>query len=190
MPSLMVHLLAAHKFNADASIEFFIGNIAPDAVHEREKKDRTHLRDRVDRLRALTDMANAYDMNDDFISGVMLHLYLDYLWDADQQRKFIASYQGENWFIDYRKEIAIVSSWLYHNISWSNKLWSAMADYSGSLDGSICEVSSSDIEGLIIRNHRWHEENDLGPSSIYTPDFLEAFTDSAVRDYKMWLQSL
>jgi len=45
MPSLMIHLLTAYKYNPKASTAFWIGNIAPDSVSERNEKDKSHFRE-------------------------------------------------------------------------------------------------------------------------------------------------
>ena len=55
MPSSMLHLTVAKMFNPNASIDFYVGNVAPDA--NREKKDTVHFYDVSDRENALREFA-------------------------------------------------------------------------------------------------------------------------------------
>ena len=123
MPSSMIHLLAAYKYDPKSSVAFFIGNIVPDIISEWKEKDRSHFRDRKDRLNALKELANTININDDFNRGVLLHLYLDYKWDTYPMKKFKEGFEKDTWFRPYRYEISLAGAWLYHNRDWSKDLW-------------------------------------------------------------------
>lgn len=123
MPSSMVHLLTAYKYNPDASISFLVGNIAPDTVKEWKEKDKNHLRDRPDRLRALEEFACTVNVQDDIDLGILLHLFVDYMWDTYPREDFIKGYEGYTWFHPYRQEIALSGAWLYNHTDWSKRVW-------------------------------------------------------------------
>lgn len=190
MPSSMIHLLTAHKYHPEASVLFRIGNIAPDSVSEREEKDKTHLRNRPDRLNALRELALTMDLSDDFSKGILLHLFLDYYWDSSPMRNFIENHKDGNWFFDYRNEIGIASAWLFHHIGWSRRAWDEMAACPMSAYGHVQWIVKEDVADFIDRNNKWHAENDIGPSSAFTPDFIEEFTDKVAAEFKNWLKDI
>lgn len=187
MPSLMVHLLTAYKFNKDSNTAFFIGNIAPDSISTWKEKDRSHLRDRSDRLEALIRLARAYEDQSDMDQGILLHLFLDYKWDIGPMKGFIEGYQGLGWLQAYRYEIGLASAWLYHHTSWGQRLWQQMEAYPKGLLSNNYSFIADDIQGLISRNHTWHRDNNIGPSPYYPPAFVEEFTSKAVADFKDFL---
>ena len=78
MPGPMLHLSIAKKVNPDASIGFYVGNLAPDAVREREIKDKAHFYDIPDREKALKQFALKAD--NEYLKGMLLHLYVDGKW--------------------------------------------------------------------------------------------------------------
>jgi hypothetical protein len=44
-----------------------------------------------------------------------------------------------------------------------------------------------DIAQFISHNYKWHEENDIGPSSFFTPDLIEVFTSEVALEFGNWL---
>ncbi len=188
MPSLMIHLLTAYKYNPNASVEFWIGNIAPDSVCSREEKDKTHFRDRGQRLDVLRDLALNMDLNDDFNKGILLHLYLDYYWDSYPMHNFIENYKEGNWFPAYRHEIALAGIWLFKHTNWSKTVWNQMVECPIKVYDNVYGIVKGDISDFIIRNRDWHIENDFGPSAVFTPDFVEEFTSQVAINFKKWLE--
>lgn len=189
MPSSMVHLLAAYKYNPNASKEFLIGNIAPDVIKGWKEKDRNHLRDREDRLGALRELAYRMDLQDDYSMGILFHLYLDYKWDIDPREKFTKEYEGYTWFEPYRHEIALAGAWLYHHTDWSERVWKELMAYPlEKLKNN--EYDIDEIEKHIALNYSWHSDNDIGPSLFFTPELIEEFTSRVVLEFKDWLEEI
>lgn len=186
MPSAMVHLLAAYKYNSNPSTEFLIGSITPDVIKGWKEKDRNHLRDREDRPRALKELAHGMDLHDDYSLGLLFHLYTDYEWDIGPREEFIKDYEGYTWFEPYRHEIALVGAWLYHHTDWSERVWRELMSYPlGNLKNN--EYDITEIEKYIARNYSWHKDNAIGPSLVFTPELIEKFTGRAVLNFRDWL---
>jgi len=190
MPSLMIHLLTAYKYNPNSAATFWIGNIAPDSVSEREEKDKTHFRDRADRPNALRKLACTLNLYDDFSKGILLHLFLDYYWDSYPMHNFIETYKEGNWFPAYRHEIALAGCWLFHHTRWSKTVWDQMIAYPMLKYENVNGIVKGDITDFVKRNARWHAENKIGPSSVFTPDFIEEFTSKVAVDFKNWLKTV
>lgn len=190
MPGLMVHLLTARKFNPAATTAFLVGNIAPDSVSGWKEKDRSHFRDRSDRLDALRHLAQTVDMHSDFSMGVVLHLFLDYYWDIGPKDSFVEAYKDGNWFQPYRHELALSSAWLYHHTDWSREVWERIANYPQDKYDDVHELVKEDIHDLIQRNKIWHEENQIGPSCVFTPEMIETITSKVASDFSDWLGQL
>ena len=186
----MVHLLLARKVDPDAPTLFYIGNIAPDAVSEWKIKDKTHFRDIEDRTDTIKDLALHLDINDAFSHGVLLHLFLDWKWDIGPFAKFKAEREGTDWFKAYRHELSLSGIWLYRRKPWSNVIWKNMAETDPSCFGHLDYISREDISRYIRRNYVWHEESNFGPSSVFTHEFVESFTDKAAPDFAEWKKEI
>ena len=158
IPSSMVHLLTAYKYNQDSSTAFLIGNIAPDIIQGWKEKDRDHLRDRPDRLKALEELTGTMNLEDDFELGIVLHLYLDYRWDTFPREEFIKGYEGLTWFDPYRYEIALSGAWLYNHMDWSKRIWLEMMAYPLETLVNSKGYKKEDIAEFLERNYKWHEE--------------------------------
>lgn len=190
MPSLMMHLQTAYKCNKESSTAFFIGNLAPDSISTWKEKDKSHLRDREDRLQVLIKLAEGYKDQSDMDQGILLHLYLDYKWDIGPMKSFIEGYKGESWLQAYRHEIGLASAWLYHHTNWSQRVWDEMESYPTSLYKNTYGFDKEEIARLISNNHSWHSENNIGPSTFYPPDFTEEFTSKIAIEFGEWLDNL
>jgi hypothetical protein len=188
MPSSMIHLLTAYKYNSKASVDFWVGNIAPDSVNDRKEKDKIHFRDKSDRLNALRDMASTINSKDDFSQGLLLHLYLDYFWDLYPVCNYIKKSKDSNWFQLYRNEISLAGAWLFHNKEWSKTVWHEMEVWPMSVYKNIYGIVKEDVADFIGRNNKWYTENEyIGPSKAFTPEFVEEFTSKVATDFKNWL---
>ncbi len=186
MPSIMIHLLASYKMNSGAEPLFYIGTVAPDAVKTREEKDITHFRVSKDREVDLKGLAAITERDNAFGEGVLLHLFLDWLWDNESFCSFRENYTGEDWFKAYRSEIAIASSYIYHTNSWCEDVWQKMLACPKENYGKAPGVSDQELREFLKRNHKWHMDNYSGYSKIYSPSFVEGFTDRAVKKYTIW----
>ena len=190
MPSTMIHITIARKYNENAGSAFFIGNIGPDAVYTREEKDRNHFRDKKDRFSALCDFAKELNTKHEYNKGFLLHLYADYHWDTTALGEFIKTVKEGHWFHPYRNEIALAGGWLYHHSEWSSKLWDDMASCQTSeyTDGYDADIEN--IQGYVCRNRIWHMENDIGPSLFYTPEYIEEFSEKVTSEFDNWLDEI
>lgn len=186
MPSMMIHLLTAHKLCVDTEPLFCIGTIAPDAVTTREEKDITHFRTICDRERALLQLAQNTDKMRPFDEGVLLHLFLDWCWDNKAYSIFANTHQEENWFFSYRHEIALAGAYIYHNSDWCENVWQKMLSCPCEMYGIAPGVCGGEVAAFLKRNYKWHKENNIGPSEVYPPMFVEEFTSRAAEDYGNW----
>lgn len=189
MPSLMIHLLTAYKYHPNAPVLFYLGNIVPDSVDDWKEKDKTHFRDQTDRLCALRGLAINMDLRDDFSKGILLHLFLDFYWDTYPMHNYIENYDGDNWLLAYRHETALAGAWLFHHTKWSKKLWDEMLACPKLAYEKGHGVAKENVADFVERNFKWLVENNIGPSSVFTPDFIEEFTDKVAVDFKNWLES-
>lgn len=191
MPSALIHLLTGRNFKRDAGIPFFVGNVAPDCVSEREIKDHTHLRDRTDRQAALTELRDSMDLDDEYQLGALLHLYTDMLWDSGPQKAYKDAYpevSGNDWFKPYRYEISLASSYLFHNTEWGEPLWREMLDCPAKTFDSLSDFPADAVRGYLTRNYKWHYENDIGPSPAFPPETVERFCRDAAESFAEFLK--
>jgi hypothetical protein len=128
------------------------------------------------------------NLSDDFSKGILLHLFLDYYWDSYPIRNFIENCKDGNWFPAYRHEIALAGGWLFHHTQWGKTVWDEMAACPMLEYKSVYEIANKDVVDLISRNRKWHIENNIGPSSAFTPDFIEEFTSEVAVNFNNWLE--
>ena len=187
MPSSMIHLLTAYKYNPNACQTFFIGNIAPDSVSDWKEKDKSHFRDKTDRLVALKNLALSIDLSSDFNKGILLHLFLDYHWDTDPMKNYIKMCKEDKWFQSYREEIALAGGWIYHNTEWGKAIWNEMMECPPEVYEDIHGIKKEEVFDFIVRNSKWHKENNIGPSSAFEPEYIDKFTSKVAKEFKNWL---
>jgi len=183
MPSSMLHLSVAQKFNPDAGIDFYVGNVAPDANREREKKDKVHLYDVPDREDALRKFA--LKANNDYLQGMLLHLFVDGKWWEKHLSGF-AEKEGESWYAKYDKENRKMVSYAFHNTEWAYDLYMQMEswDYSGFIETEF--ITKEDIKLSIQSMHKWVMENKLESSSSFPPALIEKFAVDTADDFMKW----
>ena len=129
MPCAMMHLVCAKLYEPNADLAFYIGNEAPDCMDIREIKDKSHLRIyKEDREQRLTEFARTLDLGDPYQLGVLLHLYVDMLWDQGPMAEHKKNYKGEYWFRDYRWQIRLIGTHIYKNVDWSKAIWDDMCE--------------------------------------------------------------
>ena len=186
MPALMIHLLLAKKIKPGGSILFFIGNIAPDAVINWKEKDITHFRNLPDRAEALAALALQTPPSDDFAEGVLLHLYLDWRWDLFVRDKYIKTVNGGNWVAKYRKELCLAGSHAFHQNMWAKDMLKQMASFDMAGYGKIPGATPIELKKLLSRINKWHNENNIGPSAIFTPEFVGNFITKVADEYNNW----
>lgn len=185
MPALMIHLLAANKINPNGSTSFFVGNFAPDAVANWKDKDITHFRNFEDRSEAMAALALQTSPSDDFAEGILLHLYTDWKWDIIARDNFIKEIDGD-WFTKYRNEIRLASSYAFHHNDWAKYIWEQIDSFHESGYGKIPCATSKELRSFITRNHKWHIDNNIGPSTAFTPEFIDEFINELADEYSQW----
>lgn len=192
MPSTMSHLQAAKAYDDNASTLFYLGTVAPDVIDIREIKDKTHFRDihERDRQAALVKFAMLNDLKDDFIKGIVFHLFCDYYWDIGPMTIFTKQYSGSNWFYDYRAEISIAGSWLFHNMPWAPSLWNEMCNYDIPFEQSVCCITRENLRAFLTRNRSWHTKTIFEPSNIFTPEILEEYSVSTAEKFIPWFDEI
>ncbi len=190
MSTLMVHVLAAYKYKPDGKPAFFVGNVAPDVIEEHQRKNRTHFRDRSDRMEALKELADRINWEDEFELGVLFHLFLDYHWDIGPIQKHREQYTGENWFLDYRKDIGIIAVWHYHNEPWSQMVWNSMREYRLPMEETICEIRRDELVAFIAKHHNRYMDTEPIRSIVFPPEMVEKFTNQVVMEFKKWCEKI
>ena len=187
MPSSMIHLLTAYKYNPNAGSDFYIGNIAPDSIKDKEI---IHFRHYEDRLVALKNLTLDMDINSEYCRGIILHLFLDYHWDTESIRDFRLKCTQEDWYSMYREEISLAGSWLFHNENFGKRLFLEMKAHPLYNNKNILGIKVDELMDFISRNYDWHMKNNIGPSFIYTPTYIDEFTSKVVVSFKDWIKSL
>jgi hypothetical protein len=185
----MIHLAIAKKVQPNASIDFFVGNLAPDAIHDDKIKDKAHLYDVPDRETALRKLA--LEANNDYIKGMVLHLFVDTRFHAFWNENTSLPFQeGKEWLAKNREENSKINSYAYHNTEWAYSLFKEMEnwDYGGYVETEY--IDKEDIKWFISWKHEWCMKNKLASSSVFPPALVEKFVDDMAEDFKIWLSYL
>jgi hypothetical protein len=187
MPATMMHLLAGHALRPNGSDSFFLGCILPDCVDaHRELKDRLHFRDvpSEERIPSLIRFGHALDLKRDFDLGVLLHFYLDYLWDNGPQSAHRRAYEGEDWFRDYRKELKMAGSRTAQRSPWNREVWLRLASAEPSQYENSLGLPEAEIRTFLEFNSHWHVETALEESAFFTDAVVENFIRRAIRAFR------
>ena len=187
MPSSMPHLIVAKKVNPNASIDFYIGNLAPDANREREKRDEVHFENAPDMETALKEFALKADNN--YLKGFLLHLYADWKWKNKYLVDFINKINGR-WHPLYIDEIGKITSYAFHNTEWAYSLYEQLEhwDSTGFVENE--SITKENIKEFITRSKKWQIENKLEPSTEFPPPLIEKFANDTADDFIKWFSVL
>lgn len=190
MPCAMMHLMCARNYNENADIAFYIGNLAPDCIDERDFKDKNHLRiyKGDEREEKLLELACSLDLTDPFQFGVLLHLYTDMCWDRGPMAEHKRSYVGNDWFHDYRREIRYISKYMYKHLHWSIKLWEDMNEADEVVYSSIENYPSKNIKGYLEHNIMVHKLPPAIESKAFPNELVFLFCKETVDSFKIWLE--
>lgn len=183
MPGIMLHLMFANEVRPNGRPLFFLGNIAPDAVSEWTNKDRTHFRNLDNREPALR--ALAYKAEGEFAEGVLLHLYFDWKWDTIVRQNFINQI-GNDWFKPYRNELALASSYAFHQTHWARPLWDEMDAIPMQQYGITPGATAEEVREFFCQNHKWHIDNRIGPSLFFSPELIKEFINQTADEFVQW----
>ena len=191
MPGHMIHLIVAKKVCPDAGIDFFVGNLAPDATAlyanmERAKKDKIHFAGAPDMENALKDFALKAD--NDYLKGFLLHLYVDWKWNTTYLTDFASKNEGNSqaWYSAYDMENRKMTSFAFYDTEWAFELYEQMGnwDYIGFVDTEFItrEVSKK----WILSSKKWLYDNRLEPSAVFPPKLIEKFANDTADDFIKW----
>jgi hypothetical protein len=183
----MLHLSVAKKFNPNASIDFYVGNLAPDTNREREKKDKVHFYDVPDRENALRTFA--LKANNEYLKGMLLHLFVDGKW-WEKHLSGYAEKEGEGWYEKYDEENRKMVSYAFHNTEWAYSLYEQMEnwDYHGFVETEF--ITKENVKERVSSYRKWVIANKLESSAAFTPALLEKFADDTADDFNIWLSDL
>ncbi len=192
MPATMTHLFAAHTLWEGGSDAFFLGSVLPDCVDaDRTLKDRIHFRDipGEKRLPALIAFAGEkLDPGRDFDLGVLLHFYLDFLWDRGPMRWHRQCYAGDDWFRDYRRTLRQAGLFLAHTDGMAPALWDRLEAAPETAWQNSLGYPPEDVRKFLTFNVAFHRRPDEGASDFFTPDLVEAFVKAACGAFCRWVE--
>ena len=181
----MPHLIIAKKVNPNVGIDFYIGNIAPDANSEREIKDKVHFEDVPDMEVALKKFA--LNADNEYLQGFLLHLYVDWKWKTKHLSNFISNTSGR-WYPAYREEIGKITAYAFHNTEWAYALYEELEnwDYSGFVETEF--ISKENIRSFICRSKKWQIDNKLEHSLVFPPTLIEKFASDTANSFIKWFR--
>lgn len=189
MPVSMIHLSVAKKMNPDASIAFYVGNLAPDAARDGDIKQKAHLYHLPDREEALRKFA--LNANNDYLKGFLLHLFADTKFHAFWNENTPMPYQeGKEFWAKYMEENRRINSYVYYNTEWANSLFKEMEnwDYSRYIETEF--IVKDDIKRFISWDHEQLMKNRLDSSSVFPPPLIEKLVNDTVEDFSKWFSGL
>ncbi len=191
MPCAMMHLVCAKLYDPSADVAFYIGNEAPDCMDIREIKDKSHLRIYTDdREEKLIEFAHTLDLHDPYQLGVLMHLYVDMLWDRGPMAEHKRNYKGECWFRDYRWQIRLIGTHIYNNVDWSKQIWIDMCRADEFEYNTLDIFPSEKIKGYLIFNRDRDRSLETTPSPDFPPDLVDAFCVDAVESFRKFLNRI
>ncbi len=191
MPCAMMHLVCAKLYDPHADLAFYIGNEAPDCMDIREIKDKSHFRIYTDdREERLTAFARTLDLNLPYELGVLLHLYVDMLWDRGPMAEHKRNYKGDDWFHDYRWQIRLIGTHIYKTVDWSKQIWEDMCEVDESKYSSLELFPAEKIKSYLVFNRDRDRSKETVSSPDFPPELVDSFCREAVDKFKMYLNQI
>lgn len=208
MPLPMVHLGVARIFAESVEIcepaQFFLGSIAPDAVHMRagdyrsEWKLASHLRpsrefskDSVKRNAVEFIRTHENSAERDFFAGYGVHIITDILWNLSIFEDFKRKYEEDDLPPENRNNVYYNAAdrldfELFHRMPWRSAVWDALAGSHGvDTDGL---VSAAEVDGWNRRTLHWYDSGEsLHKEPVYfftyekLVEFIEYAADETVK---------
>ncbi len=180
MPLPMVHLGVAKNlvniFDIKELPSFYLGSIAPDAVHMREgfnpeDKRISHMRNEDKNLweSQIISYIKAKVNKDDFLTGYGVHILTDIIWNRTLHSSFKEKYSKHNSPIQdersaYYNDTDKLDFELFYNLSYTNELWE-----------NLSRSKAVDVTGLVYSDEiaAWNERTlhwyDSGHSQHQNP---------------------
>ena len=194
MPVHMIHLFVAKKVNPNASLAFYVGTLAPDAVRDgdtrSDKKINSHFYDAPDRDDVLRQFA--LNANNDYLKGYLLHLFADIQFHVfwKNNTSFPPYQLGEESWTKFMEENIKIDSYAYHNTEWAYSLYKEMEiwDYDGFVE--TLSISKDDVKWMIPYRHERIIANKLDSSMVFPPVLVEKYVDETAEEFNKWFSNL
>ena len=205
MPLPMVHLGVAHLLTETLAVRdpgsFYLGSIAPDAVHMRagtyqsEWKLKSHLREsrQIEKHavigHALAFLRNHADSPErDFFAGYGVHIITDILWNQTLLADFNRAFQEDGGLPEERSGVYYNATdrldfELFHRMPWRPAVWDALAGSHGAdADGL---VSAAETDAWKERTLHWYDSGESqhkAPVRYFTYDGITLFIAYAAEE--------
>jgi hypothetical protein len=186
MPSSVIHLLVAKKVNPAADISFYIGNIILDAVPNEQNKAALHLRNVPEREIALKEYILKVNSKNDYIKGIILHLFVDWKWDT----LIIADFEKEHGSSKYKQAMITATLDAFHNTEWSYEIWKKMGQCDLFDFAETEYLSKNDIKSFINNRKKWQMENKALSDSLFTPEIIDKFVNDTASVFNDWISNV
>ena len=198
MPNSIIHLFVAKKVNHNAEIDFYIGNLAPDSVIDQKIKSTVHFRSAADRKAALEGFASTLDRKNEYIKGVILHLFVDLRWEETPLVRDFIENQCRVRDNKYWNEIGHLKLWnemeaatyAFTHTDWSRNLLEQMEQSNIANFTEMEHITKNGLKAHIHNQWRWMEEKNIEPSKVFTPMFIEKFSKDTAGEFTEWFLDL
>jgi len=210
MPLPMVHFGVAIKYSEsiDVPATFFLGNIAPDAIHMRKntnRQDKSFTHFAVNEIVDISSLENTYRKyvlrNQDrdwewFVRGYFAHVLTDYYWLHSVYKNFKNKVLNENLTKEenrsiYYQETDQIDYNLYHTKGWKDTVWNQLIQTK--VYNFEPFLSFDEINFWRLRTLHWFDlisdEPLVQPKYItekQVNDFIEETTEHIKRILKEW----
>ena len=148
-----------------------------------------HLRNAPERETALKDYALKSNNENEYIKGVVLHLFVDWKWNDTILADFAKSV-GDGWYKKYHEEVGLIESYGTTKTPWLYALRQEMLLYS---DYDFVEtgfVSRQSIKTMLDNSDMWKVVNKTNPSLAFPCELIENFATNIAQEFAMWFSEL
>ena len=191
MPLPMVHLAVAVRVKDKLKIEddgaFYLGSIAPDAIHMREDasaedKFKSHMGMRAN-LFENEQNAKALVGRSDFLTGYAVHLVTDMYWSREVGTPFKAKFKAK--FPDaghapaYYNDTDLADLELYRSEPWVPEVYAALESARGEAAKDM--LTAAEVEKWRLRQLHWFEQDfsRLKPAEYITRAEIDRYIEFA-----------
>ena len=119
-------------------------------------------------------------------SRALSHNVLNYVFNHQKAHRL--SYTGDLWFRDYRKELSRAGNRGAWRKVWARPLWERLKNADEALFENSMELPVEEIRSFLDFNYRFHTEEVLPESEVFTDEVVDAFTDRAARAFRGFLR--
>ncbi|MHB1152383.1 MAG: zinc dependent phospholipase C family protein [Eubacteriales bacterium] len=204
----MVHLNVAKNISDSNNIiinnipDFYLGAIAPDAVHmtevqSGEAKSISHLnaraKDTTENLRAITDFIDCNKLSDSFYLGYIVHVLTDVFWVDNIYNLYISRYKNDiepvqDKYWAYYNDTDQLDFVLYKETFRQNEIWQEL--YKSQPAGIDNIIGKSEVEKWKHHTLKWYESGKSrhqNPIRYITIEELHEFITSAAKKCILFL---